>query len=277
MAVGLFRSEGAHTPHRAAGQQGRHSGPDRTVSAFADRTTILEKVGEIEQLIAVAENKLRRLRPFAERGAVPQGQVNDLESELEGLRARRETTAIPAPEIEVLRAPTDGIITSAKVVPGQVIQPQDVLFQIADPKSLWVEALAYGEIDLSCARRCNGGRTQRTTDCAVLSRNEPCTAATRVSRSFRHPGAPDRAQYRPAPDRDGPGRRIRDRPDLSARRRRAEQQRREHRLAAHRPGALRAKARSHSARRCDARLVAAGLNERERIVVRAADLINQIR
>jgi membrane fusion protein, heavy metal efflux system len=34
-------------------------------------------------------------------------------------------------------------------VPGQVIQPQDVLFQIADPKSLWVEALAYGEIDLS--------------------------------------------------------------------------------------------------------------------------------
>jgi cobalt-zinc-cadmium efflux system membrane fusion protein len=115
----------------------------------ADRTTILEKVGEIEQLIAVAENKLRRLRPLAERGAVPQGQVNDLESELEGLRARRETTRSSRTGFEVLRAPTDGIITSAKVVPGQVIQPQDVLFQIADPNSLWVEALAYDDIGLN--------------------------------------------------------------------------------------------------------------------------------
>ena len=114
---------------------------------IADRTTILEKVGEIEQLIAVTENKLRRLRPLAERGAVPQGQVNDLESELEGLRARRETTRNSRTGNEELRALTDGIITSAKVVPGQVIQPQDVLFQIADPNSLWVEALAYGDID----------------------------------------------------------------------------------------------------------------------------------
>lgn len=114
----------------------------------ADRTTILEKVGEIEQLIAVAENKLRRLRPLADRGAVPQGQVNDLESELEGLRARRETTRNSRTGFEALRASTDGIITSAKVVPGQVIQPQDVLFQIADPKSLWVEALAYDDIGL---------------------------------------------------------------------------------------------------------------------------------
>ena len=112
----------------------------------ADRTTILEKVGEIEQLMSVAENKLRRLRPLAERGAVPQGQVNDLESELEGLRARRETARSSRTGLEVLRASTDGIITAAKVVPGQVIQPQDILFQIADPKSLWVEALAYDDI-----------------------------------------------------------------------------------------------------------------------------------
>lgn len=115
----------------------------------ADRTTISEKVGEIEQLIAVAETKIRRLRPLAERGAVPLGQVNDLESELEGLRARRETVRNSRNERELLRASTDGIITAAKVVPGQVIQPQDVLFQIADPKGLWVEALAYGDIDLT--------------------------------------------------------------------------------------------------------------------------------
>ncbi|MEY9123552.1 cobalt-zinc-cadmium efflux system membrane fusion protein [Bradyrhizobium yuanmingense] len=115
---------------------------------IADRTTILEKVGEIEQLIAITDNKLRRLRPLAERGAVPQGQVNDLESELEGLRARRETVRNSRTGFEELRASTDGIITAAKAAPGQVIQPQDVLFQIADPSSLWVEALAYDEIGL---------------------------------------------------------------------------------------------------------------------------------
>ena len=46
----------------------------------ADRTTISEKMGEIEQLIAVAETKIKRLRPLVERGAAPMGQLNDLET-----------------------------------------------------------------------------------------------------------------------------------------------------------------------------------------------------
>lgn len=50
----------------------------------ADRTTISEKMGEIEQLIAVAETRINRLRPLAKRGATPMGQLNDLESELAG-------------------------------------------------------------------------------------------------------------------------------------------------------------------------------------------------
>ena len=116
---------------------------------LADRTTISEKTGEIEQLIAVAEIKLRRLRPLAERGAVPQGQVADLEAELEGLRVRRETIRNTRTELEVLRAPTEGVIAAVKVVPGQVVQAQDLLFQIVDPKGLWVEALAYGDVDLN--------------------------------------------------------------------------------------------------------------------------------
>lgn len=115
----------------------------------ADRTTISEKMGEIEQLIAVAETKINRLRPLAERGAAPMGQFNDLESELAGLRARRETMRSSRGGYELLRASTDGVITVAKAVPGQVVQPQDILFEIADPQGLWVEALAYDGIDLT--------------------------------------------------------------------------------------------------------------------------------
>ncbi len=114
---------------------------------LADRTTISEKTGEIEQLIAVAETKLRRLRPLAEGNAVPRSQVMDIEAELAGLRLRREAIRNTRTEPELLRAPTDGVIAVAKVVPGQVVQPQDILFQVVDPKAFWVEALVYGTVD----------------------------------------------------------------------------------------------------------------------------------
>ena len=62
---------------------------------------------------------------------------------------RREAVRNSRTELEVLRAQSDGIVSVAKVVPGQVVQAQDLLFQIVDPKGLWVEALAYGELDPS--------------------------------------------------------------------------------------------------------------------------------
>jgi membrane fusion protein, heavy metal efflux system len=114
---------------------------------LADRTTISEKTGEIEQLIAMADTKLRRLRPLAEGNAVPRSQVADIEAELAGLRLRREAIRNTRTEPELLRAPTDGVIALAKVVPGQVVQPQDMLFQVVDLKAFWVEALVYGTVD----------------------------------------------------------------------------------------------------------------------------------
>lgn len=114
---------------------------------LADRTTILEKSGEIEQLISVAEARIRRLRTLAKRGVVPKSQVIDLETELEGLRVRRETVRSTRVQREPLHAPTDGVIAAARLVPGQVVQPQDILFRIVDPGGLWVEALVYGALD----------------------------------------------------------------------------------------------------------------------------------
>ena len=113
----------------------------------ADRTTILEKLGEVEQLISVAEARLRRTRILVEKQVVAQSQLIDAEAELEGLRRRRQVLHEIRVEPEALRAPTSGVIASARVVSGQVVQAQDVLFQIVDPASLWVEALVYGETD----------------------------------------------------------------------------------------------------------------------------------
>jgi RND family efflux transporter MFP subunit len=113
----------------------------------ADRTTLSERVGEIEQEIAVAETRLKRVRQLSDRGVAPPSQVTDAEIELEGLRRRREIVRQTRIESEVLGAPIDGTIAAARVVPGQVVASQDVVFQIVDPKGLWVEALVYGEID----------------------------------------------------------------------------------------------------------------------------------
>jgi cobalt-zinc-cadmium efflux system membrane fusion protein len=131
----------------------------------ADRTTISEKLGEIDQLIAVAEGRIRRLRPLAERGAAPLSQVIDAENELEGLKARRDTVRKLRIETEVLTAPTDGVIAVAKAVQGQVVQGQDLLFQIVDPQALWVEALVYGGLDPATL----GGATAAGADGSSLS------------------------------------------------------------------------------------------------------------
>ncbi len=115
----------------------------------ADRTTIAERVGEIEQQIAMVEVKLKRSRGLAERAIAPQSQVIDFEIELAGLMRRREIVGRIRMEPELLRAPLDGAVSAVRVVAGQVVGSQDVLFQIVDPAGLWVEALSYGDVDLS--------------------------------------------------------------------------------------------------------------------------------
>jgi cobalt-zinc-cadmium efflux system membrane fusion protein len=115
--------------------------------ASADRTTISERAGELEQMIAVAEAKLRRLRPMAERQVIPQSLVIETEAELEGLYRRRDVVRETRVAPEALRAPIDGVLAMSRVVVGQVVQAQDVLFQIVDPNSLWVEAYDYGDSD----------------------------------------------------------------------------------------------------------------------------------
>ena len=114
---------------------------------IADRTTISERSGQLEQLIAMAEAKLRRLRPLVERGVSPQSQLIDAETELDGLYRRRDVIRETRVSSEELRAPVDGVVALSRVVSGQVVQAQDLLFQIVDPKMLWIEAYDYGDTD----------------------------------------------------------------------------------------------------------------------------------
>jgi len=95
----------------------------------------------------MAEAKLRRLRPLVERGVSPQSQLIDAETELDGLYRRRDVIRETRVSSEELRAPVDGVVALSRVVSGQVVQAQDLLFQIVDPKMLWIEAYDYGDTD----------------------------------------------------------------------------------------------------------------------------------
>lgn len=110
----------------------------------ADRTTIAERLGEIDQLIASAETRLTRARTLAASGAGIRTQVVDIEVELDGLRRRRAMLTQNRGATEILRAPADGVIASGGIQAGQVVEARDVLFQIIDPAGLWVEASAFG-------------------------------------------------------------------------------------------------------------------------------------
>ena len=109
----------------------------------ADQATVLERMGDIEQQIALAEAKLVRARRLVESNVGTRVSVSDLEIELEGLRRRRKTVDDIRTQPEVLRAPADGVIASSRVAAGQVVGAQDVLFTVVDPSSLWVEALSF--------------------------------------------------------------------------------------------------------------------------------------
>jgi RND family efflux transporter MFP subunit len=113
----------------------------------ADQTGIAEQSGAIEQEIAIVEVKLERARTLAQRGVAAQSQVSDAETELVGLRRRLETIARSRLQPETLEAPVDGVIAEVHVVAGQVLGSADTVFHIVDPDALWVEALVYGEID----------------------------------------------------------------------------------------------------------------------------------
>ncbi|MDB5559901.1 MAG: hlyD secretion family protein [Enterovirga sp.] len=114
----------------------------------ADRATLAEKVGDIEQQTALAEARLARARRLLATGAGTTVAVSDAELEVEGLRRRGEAVREIRASPEVLRAPVDGVLAASRVVAGQVVAAQDILFQIVDPKSLFVEAVLFHESDM---------------------------------------------------------------------------------------------------------------------------------
>jgi cobalt-zinc-cadmium efflux system membrane fusion protein len=107
-----------------------------------DQSDIRQTQGDLDRQIELAEAKLRRLEPL-KYGIVPESQIIDARIELEALRKRRATIRPVLADREALIAPADGFLAQANVVAGQVVEAQSILFQIVDPAHLMIEALAF--------------------------------------------------------------------------------------------------------------------------------------
>lgn len=123
-----------------------------------DVSDMRQKEGELLQQIAIVERRVARFESLVEKNAVPRTQLEDARTELEGLRNRKVQLEKIRREPEVLVAPVGGVIAEANTIAGQLAQPSTVVFQIVDPARLWVEALSFDAI------RNVQGATARTHD-----------------------------------------------------------------------------------------------------------------
>lgn len=109
---------------------------------LADQSTLADKQRELEGALDLARQRHSRLQRLGGT-STPRGQIEDIELEMTNLEQRLKTLIAAKVRAEVLEAPVDGIIAASRVVAGQVVQGQDVLFQIVDQNSMWVEALSF--------------------------------------------------------------------------------------------------------------------------------------
>jgi len=133
-----------------------------------DTSNIRQQASEIDQQIAIVERRLARLRSLRE--VVPRTQAEDAATELRGLRERRASLDQVRREAESLVAPIEGVVAASTAAAGRIAEPGAVVFQIVDPRRLWVEALHFAALPFGGAgetteasARLPGGNTDGRT------------------------------------------------------------------------------------------------------------------
>ncbi len=106
-----------------------------------ERSNQTAQVGELRAARELAQKRLARLRELSD--TVPRKEIEVAESEIESLSARLTAVTAGLSTREALVAPVTGVIASAHVVAGQVVDARELLFEVVDPARLRIEALAY--------------------------------------------------------------------------------------------------------------------------------------
>ena len=110
-------------------------------SAPIERSNQAAQLAELRAAKVLTDKRAARLKELAD--TVPRKDIEAAESESQSLADRIAALGTGVSPREALVAPVAGVIASASVVAGQVVDAREVLFEIVDPSRLRVEALAF--------------------------------------------------------------------------------------------------------------------------------------
>lgn len=110
-----------------------------------DRGQLQQLTADVDGKLRIAEQRLSRLTRIA--NVVAQRDIEDTTTEIDSLREQKRVLAPKSAEKLLLKAPISGVISVANVRAGQVVIARDTLFEIVDPKRLWVEAIGASGAD----------------------------------------------------------------------------------------------------------------------------------
>ena len=106
-----------------------------------ERANQAAQVAELNSNQSTLERRLARLQSLSD--TVPRKEMEAVEGELLSIKARSNALKGALGSKEALIAPVSGVIALSNVVSGQVVEAKEVLFEIVDPTRLKIEALAY--------------------------------------------------------------------------------------------------------------------------------------
>ncbi len=110
-------------------------------AAPIERSNQSAQLAELRAAKSLADKQVARLKELAD--TVPRKDIESAESESASLGQRIAAISGGLATREALVAPVSGVIASAHVVAGQVVDARELLFEIVDPSRLRIEALAF--------------------------------------------------------------------------------------------------------------------------------------
>lgn len=112
----------------------------RPVAGAIERGNQAAQLADLRANRTLLARRVQRLESL--EGTVPAKDIEAAKAELASIIGRERAVAASIGGVENITAPASGVIASASVLNGQIVESREVLFDIVDPQRMLIEALA---------------------------------------------------------------------------------------------------------------------------------------
>ncbi|MGZ8292688.1 MAG: efflux RND transporter periplasmic adaptor subunit, partial [Telluria sp.] len=112
----------------------------RPVDGAIERGNQAAQLADLRANKTLLARRVQRLESL--EGTVPAKDIEAAKAELASIVGRERAVAASIGGLENITAPASGVIASASILNGQIVESREVLFDIVDPARMLVEALA---------------------------------------------------------------------------------------------------------------------------------------